>query len=61
MFVSSGNMMILTEFPVQLIISLTYITKNKGPNTLPCGTPVVISISDEEHWLSKKILLLPIA
>ena len=40
MFVSSANMMNLTESVPQLNKSFTYMMKNKGPRTDPWGTPI---------------------
>ena len=41
-FVSSAKRMNSPSFE-QLIISFMYIRNNKGPNTLPCGTPNMTS------------------
>ena len=45
MFVSSANNMIETNLPQYWIF--IYKRNSKGPNTNPCGTPLVIVISSD--------------
>ena len=54
MFVSSANMMNLTESVPQLNKSFTYMMKNEGPRTDPWGTPIDTG-NRSEHVLASYI------